>query len=41
MGLDWESLRAGFLRLDHMGHGLGYGKKGPGEGCCRLPDVTR
>ena len=34
MGLDWESLHAKFPRLI-MGHGLGYGKKGPektGEG---------
>lgn len=38
MGLDWESLHAKFPRLI-MGHGLGYGKKGPEKDAAGF-DVT-
>lgn len=37
MGLDWETLHEKFPRLI-MGHGLGYGKKGPKD--CAGFDVT-
>lgn len=38
MGLDWESLHAKYPRLI-MGHGLGYGKKGPEKDAAGF-DVT-
>lgn len=38
MGLDWDSLHAKFPRLI-MGHGLGYGKKGPEKDAAGF-DVT-
>jgi crotonobetainyl-CoA:carnitine CoA-transferase CaiB-like acyl-CoA transferase len=38
MGLDWETLHAKFPRLI-MGHGLGYGKKGPEKDAAGF-DVT-
>ena len=38
MGLDWESLHARYPRLI-MGHGLGYGKKGPEKDAAGF-DVT-
>lgn len=38
MGLDWESLHAKFPRLI-MGHGIGYGKKGPEKDAAGF-DVT-